>query len=158
MEYNMPSNEELAKMQSQFSMKYKRLHPDAKAPEKAHPNDLGWDLFSIDEYEIPPFNRMVISTGIAIQFPTNTGAFIRDRSGIARDQGVFVQAGTVDPNYTGEIQILLFNSNASPVIIKKGTKIAQFVLMPVFIISSLEEVGELEQTDRSDQGFGSSGQ
>jgi len=153
--YNTPSDEELNKIQMQFKMQFKKLYPDAKAPEKAYPNDLGWDLFANMEMEIPPNTHELIPTGISLKFPENTGALLKDRSSVAMN-GVFVHAGVIDPNYTGEIKVLLYNSNNESVVISKDAKIAQFLLMPVFVVSSFEEVVELDPTDRGNKGFGSS--
>jgi len=138
-----------------FSMKYKKLDPSALPPQKAHENDLGWDLFSLDSPIIPPFNYRLVRTGIAIGFPPNVGGILKDRSGVASKQGLFVHAGVIDPGYTGEILVLIYNSNKVPVEIKMGAKIAQMILMPVFMVSELKEVSDLDETDRGSGGFGS---
>ena len=140
-----------------FSMRYQRLHEDAKAPEKAHDNDLGWDLFSVEDPVIPGHNSKLIRTGLAIGFPPNVGGILKDRSGVASKQGLFVHAGVIDPGYIGEIQVLIYNSRNTPIAIAHGSKIAQMILMPVFQITSLKEVDELIETQRGDGGFGSTG-
>lgn len=139
-------------------MKVKKLHPEAKLPEKANPSDLGWDLFSVEDVTIPPTQRKLVKTGIAIQFPENVGGILKDRSSVASKQGVFVKAGVIDPNYRGEILVLLWNSESLPIQIAAGAKIAQMILMPAFQLTApLEEVRTLDATDRGDGGFGSSG-
>ena len=143
--------------QFDFSMKFTKLDPRARAPEKAHSNDLGWDLFSLESPIIPPFNSSLIRTGIAIGFPPNVGGILKDRSGVASQQGLFIHAGVIDPGYTGEILVLMYNSKKVPVEIKEGAKIAQMILMPVFMVSDLTEVDELNETARGAGGFGSSG-
>jgi len=140
-----------------FSMKYKKLEASALPPQKAHDSDLGWDLFSLDDPIIPPFNSRLVRTGIAIGFPPNVGGILKDRSGVASEQGLFIHAGVIDPGYTGEIQVLMYNSKKVPVEIKAGAKIAQIILMPVFNVSELKEVDQLDATDRGAAGFGSSG-
>jgi len=143
--------------QFDFSMKYKKLDPNALPPRKAHNSDLGWDLFSLEDPIIPPFNSRLVRTGIAIGFPPNIGGILKDRSGVASDQGLFIHAGVIDPGYTGEILVLMYNSKKVPVEIKAGAKIAQMILMPVFMVSELKEVDQLDATDRGAEGFGSSG-
>ena len=139
-------------------MKVKFLHENAKMPEKANPSDLGWDLFSVEERIIPSWSRELIRTGIAIQFPPFVGGILKDRSSVASKQGLFVKAGVIDPNYRGEILVLLWNSTRAPVQISTGAKIAQMVLLPSFqLVSPIEQVTELDETDRGEGGFGSSG-
>lgn len=145
----------------QFKMKVQRLHPDATIPTKAHANDLGWDLHNLEEVTVSAGERKLIRTGIAIGFPQteigNVGGIIKDRSGVASKQGLFVHAGVIDPGYTGEVKILMFNSTKEDITIRPGAKIAQLVLMPVFIVSDVQVVGNLDETQRGDAGFGSSG-
>lgn len=139
-------------------MKVKKLHPEAKLPEKANPSDLGWDLFAVEDVTIPVTSRVLVKTGIAIQFPDLVGGILKDRSSVASKQGLFVKAGVIDPNYRGEILVLLWNSTETPVRVSAGAKIAQMVLLPAFQLTApLVEVSQLDVTDRGDDGFGSSG-
>lgn len=138
-------------------LKVKKLHADAQLPEKANPSDLGWDLFSVDQIIIPAGSRQLVNTGIAVQFPPNIGGILKDRSSVASKQGLFVQAGVIDPNYRGQIMVLLWNSTRQPVQISSGAKIAQMILMPAFqLTADIEEVEILDDTDRGAGGFGSS--
>lgn len=135
----------------------KKLHPEAKLPEKANPSDIGWDLFCVEETIVPGTHRALVKTGIAIQFPDAVGGILKDRSSVASKQGLFVKAGVIDPNYRGEILVLLWNSTPLPIQIAAGAKIAQMVLMPSFQLTSpLEEISQLDVTDRGLKGFGSS--
>ena len=140
-----------------FRMKICKLHPDATVPTKAHENDLGWDLHCLEDITISAQNRAVIRTGIAIGFPENVGGMVKDRSGVASKQGLYVHAGVIDPDYTGEIQIVMFNSTTTDVTVRKGAKIAQLLLLPVFFVTEVQLVGNLEDTKRCDAGFGSTG-
>lgn len=150
--------EEVIEQQAlQLVMVAKKLHPDAQLPEKAHPSDLGWDLFCAEDTIIPSWSRLLVRTGIAIQFPTNVGGILKDRSGVASKQGLFVKAGVIDPNYRGEILVLLWNSTRQPIQISIGAKICQMLLMPSFqLTGEIEWVEELDDTDRGEKGFGSS--
>ena len=139
-------------------MKAKRLHPNARLPEKANPSDLGWDLFSSENKIVPSWSSVLVPTGIAIQFPEFVGGILKDRSSVASKQGLFVKAGVIDPNYRGEIMVLLWNSTRQPAMVSAGTKIAQMILQPSFQLSApIEDVEELDDTDRGTDGFGSSG-
>lgn len=140
-----------------FELRFKKLVPEALAPTKAHPSDLGWDVFALADIVIPPHQRGMVKTGIAIGFPENVGGVLKDRSGNAAKLGLHVLAGVIDPTYTGEIIVVMLNSGTVPVKIDKGDKVAQMMLMPVFQVSNLIEVEDLGETDRGDKGFGSSG-
>lgn len=133
----------------------------AIAPTKAYSNDLGWDLYADEDVDIPCQETKLISTGIRIRFPNNIGAMIKDRSSIATKRNLYVVAGVIDPQYTGEIKVALFNGqNGLPgwtTPIRRGDKIAQMILIES--IPSFIELGKIDiNTDRSDRGFGSSGQ
>ena len=136
----------------------KKLAEDAKLPEKAHPTDAGFDLFSVEEKEILPGEYKLIKTGISIELPTNTEAQIRPRSGLALKNGITVlnTPGTIDQNYRGEIGIILINHGRETFIVEKQMKIAQMVILPILDIV-IDEVVELSETDRGKGGFGSTG-
>ncbi|KKL24594.1 hypothetical protein LCGC14_2413750 [marine sediment metagenome] len=141
----------------QLTMTVKKLHPDAQLPIKAHDSDLGWDLCAVEDTTVPSWNRRLVRTGIAVQFPKNVGGILKDRSGVASKQGLFVKAGVIDPNYRGEIYVLLWNSTRESIVISPGARICQLILMPSFRLT--EEIGwvdELDDTDRGEGGFGSS--
>ena len=141
----------------QLTMKIKKLHPDAQLPTKAHDSDLGWDLCAVEDTTIPSWSRRLVRTGIAIQFPENVGGVLKDRSGVASKQGLFIKAGVIDPSYRGEIFVLMWNSTRQPIQISVGAKIAQMILMPSFkLTGEIEWAEEIDDTDRGEGGFGSS--
>jgi dUTP pyrophosphatase len=138
-----------------------KLSNTAKLPEKAHPSDAGWDLFSDEpDFTLKPGERKIVSTGIAIQImpPRAYFALIKDRSGWAANQGLHVLAGVIDPDYTGEIKVVLVNLGKNEVTIPRGAKIAQMVLIPL-VLSSVRQVEKLPtlSVERGKKGFGSSG-
>lgn len=139
-----------------MNLKIKRLSDNAILPKKAHDTDLGLDLFSIESATLDPGNWGLISTGIAVGFPEGYGAIIKDRSSIALKRGLHVHAGVIDGDYIGEIKILMYNSSDKIQHIERHEKIAQMVLTPI-IICDILEVEDLEETIRSDGGFGSTG-
>jgi dUTP pyrophosphatase len=139
----------------------KKIHKDAILPKYNFPSDSGCDLHSTEEIIIPAFGRVLVPTGLVFQFDEGLEIQIRPKSGLAIKQGLTVlnTPGTVDQGYTGEIQVILFNTNNHEVTITKGMKIAQAVLCPVINgkYVNLQEVEELEDRDRGEKGFGSTG-
>ena len=140
-------------------VEFKKINPDAIIPDYAHDGDAGMDLYSVVDEVIEPFTWKLIPTGLACKLPKGTEGQVRSKSGIALKNGVFVlnTPGTVDENYRGEIGVILYNLNAKePFIIKKGQKIAQYVINCVEYVDTIE-VTELDTTSRGEGGFGSTG-
>lgn len=149
------------KMFTSKTIKVKRVHPDAVIPEYAYPSDSGFDLHSVEEVNIPSFGRALVPTGICVEIDENTEIQVRPKSGLAINQGLTVlnTPGTVDSGYNGEIKVIIFNTNSGMVTIKKGMKIGQAVLCPVYNGKNviIEEVQSLGVKDRGSNGFGSTG-
>ena len=138
-------------------MKVKKLFEGAKLPQKAHAGDLGYDLFASTATDIFSDETRLVRTGIAIQFPEGYGGFIKDRSSVATKKSLFTVAGVIDNGYIGEIQVALHNASEDIIEINPGDKIAQLVLIPT-VNFQVEEVDELVQQDeRGEGGFGSTG-
>lgn len=135
-----------------------KVNDKAIIPNKAHKEDAGFDLYSVEDYVLQPGEYKSIDTGIRIQLPRNTEAQIRPKSGIANNFGVTVlnTPGTVDEGYTGNIQVILINLSKKPFEIKVGNKIAQMVIAPVYQVA-IKEGGIDTNTDRGDGKFGSTG-
>lgn len=152
---------ELSKSITTKTINIKKLHDDAVIPKYNYPTDSGFDLHSVENIIIPALGRVAVPTGLSFQFEPNLEIQVRSKSGLALNQGLMVlnSPGTVDQGYSGEIKVIVFNTNNIPVEIKKGMKVAQAVLCPVINGAnvSIEEVEELETTDRADNGFGSTG-
>jgi len=136
----------------------KKIKSNAIIPAYAHSDDAGMDLFSVDECNILPGEIKLIHTGIEIQLPENTEAQIRPRSGLALKSGITVlnTPGTIDEGYRGEIGVIIINHGRAPFLVEAGTKIAQMVIKPVLKVS-IEEVNNLDATERGVGGFGSTG-
>jgi dUTP pyrophosphatase len=137
------------------------VHDDTKFPSYAYPSDSGFDLYSTIEINIPPFGRTLIPTGLKLSIPDEYEIQVRPKSGLALNQGLTVlnTPGTVDSGYVGEIKVIMFNTNNETVTISKGMKVAQAVLCPVVNgkYVSLSLVEKVEDKDRGDNGFGSTG-
>jgi dUTP pyrophosphatase len=121
----------------------------------------GLDLLAAIETPVTlaPGARMLIPTGIAIALPQGHEAQVRPRSGLAAKHGVTLlnSPGTIDADYRGEIQVLLINLGAEPVVIERGMRIAQMVIAPVSR-AEWREVAALPISERGPGGFGSTGQ
>jgi dUTP diphosphatase len=105
-----------------------------------------------------PNDRALVPTGLLIELPRGYEAQVRPRSGLALRHGVTVlnAPGTIDSDYRGEIQVLLVNCGQEPFVVTRGLRIAQMVVAPV-TTATLVEVDDVEDTDRSGSGFGSTG-
>ena len=142
----------------QLEVRVRKLVHDAILPAKAHDDDAGYDLFSIQEMIIHPGKSALVPTGIAIALPPKTEAQIRPRSGLALREGVTVlnTPGTIDAGYRGEIGVILINHGAGDFTITKGMKIAQMVIARI-PDTCISEVSDLDITQRGNDGFGSTG-
>lgn len=125
-------------------------------PSKANPGDAGWDLRASEDTLIRPGFRSLVPTGAAVELPDGTAGFIWPRSGLAVKHGIDVLAGLIDSGYRGEIKVALVNHGAEAFVIERGDRIAQLVVAPINT-DEAEFVDELNDSERSDKGFGSSG-
>ncbi len=127
----------------------------------AYPSDSGFDLYSSVEIELGPFGRALVPTGVRFNLPENYEIQVRSKSGLAINQGLMVlnSPGTVDEGYTGEIKVILFNTNNHPVTVTKGMKVAQCVIASCISgkYVNLIKVNEIKPKDRNENGFGSTG-
>ena len=124
-------------------------------------SDSGFDLRANESAKIAPFERKLISTGIHLDVPPRSEVQIRPKSGLALKKGLTVlnTPGTIDEGYTGEIKVILINMDSITQTIEKGDKIAQAVLCPVIQGRDIElkRVDKINEKDRNENGFGSTG-
>jgi dUTP pyrophosphatase len=106
-----------------------------------------------------PGDRHAVPTGLSIAIPPGYEGQVRPRSGLALRHGVTClnAPGTVDADYRGEVKVILINLGADDFIIRRGDRIAQLLIAPV-IQATWRETDALDQTDRGEGGFGSTGQ
>ena len=144
-----------------LQLPYIKMDESVKDLTFAYETDSGFDLYSVEEKTIKSFGRDILSTGVKLNIPEHYEIQVRSKSGLALNDGLMVlnSPGTVDQGYTGEIKVILFNTSDKQITIKKGQKIAQAVLCPVVCGKwiDLKEVGKIENKDRSENGFGSTG-
>lgn len=140
-------------------LQVKRLHPEARVPTRAHDGDAGLDLHSVQALTLAPGARAMVPTGIAVAIPHGQAGLVMPRSGLAAKRGIaLVNApGLIDAGYRGELRVLLLNTDREqPCEIAVGDRIAQLVLIRVELAPTVE-VAELDDSERGDGGFGSSG-
>lgn len=134
----------------------KKLTDNAVLPTKANSTDAGYDLYSVEDLVIKPNTRAMVHTGISMAIPANHVGLIWPRSGLAVKNGIDVLAGVVDSGYRGEVCVVLQNHGNTPYEVKSGDRIAQILFQKIEYFK-LQEVESLENADRGDSGFGSTG-
>ncbi len=144
---------------SDLTVNIKRLDLSVELPTYAYEGDAGLDLRSNETIDIHPFERVLIPTGLAIALPDGYAGFVQPRSGMALKRGLTIAntPGLIDAHYRGELKVIAVNIDAHETIhIERGERIAQLVIQRVPVVH-LNEVEELDKTDRGCGGFGSSG-
>ena len=131
------------------------LDEGAKMPTRAHPWDAGLDLYAKRANMIAGFDSCVFDTGVHIEIPEGYVGLIKSKSGLMVNHEIFTD-GTIDSHYTGSIRVKLVNNHYEGYVVHSGDKIAQLVIVPC-LLPELELVDKLEETDRGDNGFGSTG-
>lgn len=143
-----------------MKLNFRKLHPEAIIPTYATPGSAGLDLCARIPFEIylHPGVRMTIPTGIAVELPDGFEAQIRPRSGLAHKYGVTVlnSPGTIDSDYRGEVGVIMINQGDEAFKITPNDRIAQMVIAS-FVRVELVQAGTLNDTERGDGGFGSTG-
>jgi dUTP pyrophosphatase len=132
-----------------------------KNPEYAYDSDSGFDLRSTEDIWVQANDRKLVPTGLRFDIPDGYEIQVRSKSGLALNQGLMVlnSPGTVDSGYQGEIKVIIFNTTKDRIKIEKGQKIAQAVICPVLNGKwvNLIKVESIQEKDRNNNGFGSTG-
>lgn len=139
-----------------ISVYIRKLDESAIIPTRATDSDAGYDLYSTNDGVVPARGRKVVGTGIAIAIPPGHYGRVAPRSGLAVKRGIDVLAGVVDSGYRGEVGVVLQNLSDEDFPFKKGDRVAQLILEQCNTIGWVE-LDELEDSVRSDGGFGSTG-
>ena len=127
----------------------------ADKPIRAHNTDAGLDLCAREDAWILPFSRKILDTGVCVDIPEGYVGLLTSKSGLMAKKGI-TSRGTIDCGYTGTIKAVLFNHSWKPIRVRRKQKITQLVIMPI-ITPELEVVDSLDETERGDGGFGSTG-
>ena len=154
-----------------MKLKVKRLTKTAILPYKAHATDGGHDIFADETVTIHNGETVAVSTGIAIEIPDGYYGRLKARSGLTLKSPLRVLEGTIDSSFRGEVKVIAEVKSHEQVIsqfgfiastrtkyftIEKGMKLAQLIIQPLPQFEVLE-VDELSQSDRGENGFGSTG-
>ena len=135
-----------------------KLDEGAILPSRAHPTDAGLDLYSRETKTVPARYYETFDTGVHIELPQGTVGMLKSKSGLNVKHHI-TSEGVIDVGYTGSIVVKLFNHGYKSYTVKAGDKITQLVIMPYLAPDKdgIEIVDDLGETDRGDNGFGSSG-
>lgn len=131
------------------------LDEGAILPTRAHPTDAGLDLYARDTQIVPAKESAVFDTGVHVELPYCTTGFLKSKSGLNVKHGI-ISDGVIDAGYTGSIRVKLYNLSGYDYKVHAGDKISQLVVLP-YVAPSLELVDKLDETERGNNGFGSSG-
>jgi dUTP pyrophosphatase len=135
-----------------------QLRKGAVVPARAYAGDAGLDLAACERVELPPGERAVVGTGLAVAIPDGYAGYVQPRSGLAAKHGISMvnTPGLVDSGYRGELKVILLNTDRRETfVVEPGMRIAQLVVLPVPEVDPVL-VDELPASERGVRGFGSS--
>lgn len=131
------------------------LDEGAKLPTRGHETDAGLDLYSRETVTVYPGEAHVFDTGVHMDIPLGYCGMLVSKSGLNVKSGI-VSTGLIDCGYTGSIRAKLYNHGREPYTVHAGDKVTQIVILPV-VLHDCKIVDKLGETDRGDNGFGSTG-
>lgn len=131
------------------------LDQGAYMPVRAHKDDAGLDLRSPDTFIVKAGKSFKIDSGVHVEIPAGYVGFLKAKSGLNVKYGITC-TGVIDAGYTGSIVVKLYNNGSDDVLFERGDKITQLVILPI-VCPDLVQVDSLEDTERGDAGFGSTG-
>ena len=143
------------------AVRFRRLshNPDLPLPSRATPESAGYDIRSGEpDFVLEPGQRRAVSTGLEMELSAGIECQVRPRSGLALRHGITLpnSPGTIDPDFRGEVKVILQNLGTEPVRIGRGERIAQLVFAR-FETPGVEEAPSLSESERGSGGFGSTG-
>ncbi len=137
-------------------VRIKRLDPDVPLPCYAHPDDAALDLYARTAVTLAPGERAQVPTGIAMHIPDGYVGFVWDKSGLSHTHGMKTLGGVIDAGYRGEVMVGVVNLGSEPYTFARHHKVAQLFIQERAAVA-VEEVRDLEDSIRGEQGFGSTG-
>ncbi len=142
-------------------VRFRRLphNPDLPLPQRASAEAAGYDVRSAEaDFVLEPGEIRMVATGLEMELPTGVECQVRPRSGLALRHGITLpnSPGTIDPDYRGELKVILQNLGPRPVPLQRGERIAQLVFAR-FLAPEVTEVDALSPSGRGSGGFGSTG-
>jgi dUTP pyrophosphatase len=134
-------------------------NPDLPLPSRQTEGSAGYDVASAEpDFVLAPGERRLVATGLCMELPPQLECQVRPRSGLALRHGLTLPnaPATIDPDYRGELGIILWNAGSEPIEVRRGMRIAQLVFAR-FEAPDVAEVPALQSTGRGETGFGSTG-
>lgn len=132
------------------------LDKDAYCPTRAHAEDAGLDLYTPRDVTVPAGGSATVDTGVHVALPRGSVGMLKSKSGLNVKHGI-VSEGVIDCGYTGSIVAKLYNHGTKDVTLTRGMKITQLVVLPVWY-PAVRLADSLDETERGNGGFGSTGQ
>ena len=136
-------------------MKVKRFKKTTRMPVKSHLPDVGLDIFTPKEFWLRPLETITVGLELAVSIPEGFAGMLVPRSSIT-ERGMIVQTAVIDPDYTGEIHLIITNCSNNVQHIEEGQRVCSLVVYSV-LNARIEEVEEMIETERNTKGLGSSG-
>lgn len=133
-----------------------KLDPGAYMPERAHATDAGLDLRTMNAHMLWPGESAVFDTGVHVQFPKGYYGKLESKSGLNVNHNIVSCGGVIDEGYTGSIKVKLYNLGQTSHFFAPGDKIVQLIVQP-YSAPEMELVSHLDESERGDDGFGSTG-
>ena len=141
-----------------MEIKLKKLDERAIVPTRGSAMAAGVDLYALDAVTVGAGETVLVHTGIALAIPEGYAGFIYARSGLATKRSLAPanKVGVIDADYRGEIMVALHNHGSAPACVEAGERVAQLVVAP-FLSVTFSLTDTLDETERADGGFGSTG-
>lgn len=136
-------------------MKIKKFRDDVKTPAKSHLPDVGLDLFMPEDFDIETLETKTIGLGLGVAIPEGYAGMLVPRSSIAA-KGLIIQTSIIDPDYSGEIHLIVTNCSNIKQHVERNQRLCSLVMFNA-LNARVELVCDLENTERGEQGLGSSG-
>lgn len=136
-------------------MKFK-LFGDVTLPTKSHKSDSGLDLYLPDFISISPFETVCVGLGLGVEIPEGYAGMLVPRSSISK-KGLIIQTSIIDPGYTGEIHLIITNCSLEKQIFYKDSRLCSLVVYPCKACE-FEQVDKFDDSERGENGLGSTGQ
>jgi dUTP pyrophosphatase len=137
-------------------LNFQKLDPRATLPTRGSVHAAGLDLYSLEEVSIPPKERVVVPTGLAVAIPESYYGRVAPRSGLAMNYGLDVLSGVIDADYRGEIRCILYNTGDEAIHLPAQSKICQLIVEQIAVPEAAWS-DQISETERGAGGFGSTG-
>lgn len=150
--YELEARFNALKLHEQNVVEFIRLSPHATLPTRGTPRSAGLDLYAIEQTHIQPRKFQLVRTGLAMLLPTGVYGRIAPRSSLPT---IFINGGVIDPDYTGELKVMMYNLGTNKLTIRPQQRVAQLILEKSLNAKPRFREEPLPPTARADKGFGS---